>query len=508
MFEHGFPPYWSTLKKLIWLVGTGIAGGAKWITLTGSIVSFVAKKVASILGLTVTITPQQDLHGQDAPYPAGGKGNIFDGIVEIGGISTSSGGDIAQTDRQRTKNYIPVSENTDYYFYRSTAAAHSVYCYDSSKVLQSYHDLGTANGVFTTPEGTSFIRFIIRSTDLTDNVAVNYPSSITTYSPYSNICPIIGWTGATVERTGKNLFDISTAAFKKWRLDSNSFATLADSTSTITFSVEGDEVTISNTVAYCGIGVVIGAVDYDRIASVPSSIGGAVQFWSAYEDGATRISTGAISCTIPANTSGFLALRHDTTGSVTTKVQLEEGSTATDYEPYQGTTLSVDWTDEAGTVYDGALDVDNGILTVDMISVDISTLNFSISSPEQHIFRSDSLKTDIKPAASGYGLANALCSAFWQKAWNPISSSDNGAFGIATSESAAKGRVVFIDHRYSTVEDFIAGNQGVQLVYELAEPITIQLTPQQISTLAGENNIWSNASDSVSVTIPSNIIVT
>ena len=36
---------------------------------------------------------------------------------------------------------------------------------------------------------------------------------------------------------------------------------------------------------------------------------------------------------------------------------------------------------------------------------------------------------------------------------------------------------------------------GVQLVYELAEPITIQLTPNQVNSLYGVNNLWADSGD-------------
>ena len=36
---------------------------------------------------------------------------------------------------------------------------------------------------------------------------------------------------------------------------------------------------------------------------------------------------------------------------------------------------------------------------------------------------------------------------------------------------------------------------GVQLCYELATPIEITLTPTQIDTLLGENNIWADTGD-------------
>ena len=67
MFERGFPPYWSTLKKLIWLVGSGVAGGAAWRTLTGAIVSFIASKAKPINSLTVTLEPQQEGTGDPSP---------------------------------------------------------------------------------------------------------------------------------------------------------------------------------------------------------------------------------------------------------------------------------------------------------------------------------------------------------------------------------------------------------------------------------------------------------
>ena len=47
----------------------------------------------------------------------------------------------------------------------------------------------------------------------------------------------------------------------------------------------------------------------------------------------------------------------------TQNCQLELGSTATAYAPYNGTTYSITWQDEAGTVYGGSLDVTSGVMT-------------------------------------------------------------------------------------------------------------------------------------------------
>ena len=68
MFKHGFPPEWSTLKKLIWLVGSGIVGSTeKLATITGELVSFIANVIVPIKGLKVDIEPNQAGSGDPSP---------------------------------------------------------------------------------------------------------------------------------------------------------------------------------------------------------------------------------------------------------------------------------------------------------------------------------------------------------------------------------------------------------------------------------------------------------
>ena len=47
------------------------------------------------------------------------------------------------------------------------------------------------------------------------------------------------------------------------------------------------------------------------------------------------------------------------------KPMLVYGSTATEYEPYKGSTYTVNWETEAGTVYGGTLDVVQSAEVVD-----------------------------------------------------------------------------------------------------------------------------------------------
>lgn len=65
-------------------------------------------------------------------------------------------------------------------------------------------------------------------------------------------------------------------------------------------------------------------------------------------------------------------------------------------------------------------------------------------------------------------------------------------FGVpTTATSSADARSWLVD-------------QGCTFVYYLATPTTYQLTPQQVSTLYGQNNVWVDTGD-ISVTYQASI---
>lgn len=113
-------------------------------------------------------------------------------------------------------------------------------------------------------------------------------------------------------------------------------------------------------------------------------------------------------------------------------VQVELGSTATAYEPYQGETYDITFPSEAGTVYGGSLDVTTGMLTVDRAQI-------------------ASYAGDTLPST-----------------WI----SDRDVYSAGATPTT-----------------------GAQVVYELATSQTYQLTPTEIRTLLGQNNIWADTGD-------------
>lgn len=57
------------------------------------------------------------------------------------------------------------------------------------------------------------------------------------------------------------------------------------------------------------------------------------------------------------------------------------------------------------------------------------------------------------------------------------------------------GQMYFNNLAYTEVTDFKSAMDGVDLVYKLATPQTYQLTPTQVKSLLGQNNVWADTGD-------------
>ena len=192
-------------------------------------------------------------------------------------------------------------------------------------------------------------------------------------------------------------------------------------------------------------------------------------------------------------------------------IQLEEGSTATSYLPYSNICPISGWTeanvvvspttdaedgqtyniqfkdgDNPLAVYGGTLDVISGRLTVDRAYVDLGTRTWS-QIIRNGILYFYNIITDIKP---GSNVAYAINSHYPKSVGTPLDNS----FSVGWEYLGTKAFCIR-DDSYSSVPDFSTAMNGVQLVYELANPITYQLTPTQVKSLLGSNNVWCDTGD-------------
>ena len=164
---------------------------------SGEIVSFETDSENVFTKLQVDLEPVQDLNGYDKPWVGGAGKNKWDEQWENGRIGTT--GENQSGNGIRSKNYISVSPSTQYHGVSGTytgASSITVFYYDTNKDFISLENKFGMSVNFTTPNNCYYMRFnIMTSVAITiynHDIAINYPSTVTTYSPYSNICPISG----------------------------------------------------------------------------------------------------------------------------------------------------------------------------------------------------------------------------------------------------------------------------------------------------------------------------
>lgn len=276
-----------------------------------------------------------------------------------------------------------------------------------------------------------------------------------------NVRPISGWSAVNVRRTGKNLIDAVFSQLNTNTLLSNAFSLKAG---TYTLSLK------YNGTPPWGIYVRKG-----KTANAPSIKPG--------------YNTTKLTFTIETDCPEVCITMYYINGitvSEVTDIQLELGSTATAYEPYSGTTLTVDWSSEAGTVYGGTLDVTTGVLTVDRVEVTVGNSGWTYYS--QYIYRTFSDKAT--PPSIGSAQYPLLCSAL---PYDGVKYANQFA-DVCVAQSLNQN-IYIKDISCTSEAEYYAKYSNAVIVYYLATPITYQLTPQQITALQGENNLWADSGD-------------
>jgi hypothetical protein len=182
------------------------------------------------------------------------------------------------------------------------------------------------------------------------------------------------------------------------------------------------------------------------------------------------------------NSAAYLVVFYYSSNSDTISESEMEASLIV-YETNKETVVSVDWESAAGTVYDGALDLTTGALSVTVRMIKISDVTWIYDNNG----RFHSNRTDMKSysaARTGYVLSSHYLTI------------DDGRSGSAVPDlsvfTGASGTVYITDSRYDNAEDFVSAMGDAQIVYELANPRTYQLTPQQMATLPGYNGVWAD----------------
>ena len=164
-------------------------------------------------------------------------------------------------------------------------------------------------------------------------------------------------------------------------------------------------------------------------------------------------------------------------------------------------TTSIDWTDIAGTMYGGYVDLISGELVQEFKQCKINELSWIYESNGKCFMSGKNTPNDILKDKSLLG------SYIRSNYYTPIDGYGSAAtyankqdYSISLYAPSDQYRAVIKDSRFTDVSSFLSAMGDTYVWYRLAEPtVTYQLTPQQLTTLRGINNIWSSANGEVEI---------
>jgi len=503
------------------------------ITLSGPFVSFIdGAPDQPVVSLKADINPEQDLHGYEYPWIGGTGKNLAD-ASKVYSVSSGTASYDSATDSiiaSGSASYaaasisVPLKAGTTYVF-----SAHGVPNDESATWRTGLRigsestltkNSGTKTGeadtsfTYTASEDVSgkFVLFINYSSEalsesrtiVFSKVQVETGSEVTAYEPYSNICPIEGVSAVNVTRLGKNL--VRSNGYNSNTVHGVTFVKNSDGSYTAngTNDLSSGGGVVNACYSRMAVFDDLPAGDYYFTGGVLPADKANVFMWDMTANAAPKKWDGVTDCDA---TSGNLAqfkvveghqymmrfrIRFSQTAENLTAYPMVCQAFETDptYEEYNNTVYTVQLGD---AVYRGTLDATTGLLTATMKYMELTgSETYSISD----------ISRLISIARAAYDTAKSsgkIISDRFKR--NSVTSSP---FGSVYISSASSGIIQFTnsDNRFADADAFKAwvteqytAGTPVQICYELAEPITIQLTPQQITTLLGRNTFWADTGD-------------
>lgn len=486
-------------------------------TASGAIANFQTPLAIPLVKTKFDVNAKQDLHGYDHPWPAGGGKNLlpFENVLTEGWSRTNSGitaeysngiMHVYGTNELNAWNNIVVFNdiwrNSEI---RLPAGTYSIP--DHLVVRISEDNIGYSNkGGTVIYNNPIYVRGFYISVPANYTVDWHVPMMFvygsvipTTYEPYSNICPITGHTEANIVRTGKNLLSPTLYKGLNYNPTVGTTVTLTESPKQLTDNHDGtfSISTTANWETFCMI-VPIKSTTYYR-KTVISSNGalGTTEVWldknlkviSTYNNtDTTQTKKGLLS--IPNNASYFawvITNRAVANSTFTiTQPQLELGSTATDYEPYAGTEVTVQF---GQTIYKGVLDAKNSKVILTSKGVKIQD-KYWIYLSSYSCFQTTI--SDVKRNTSATAVLEGLmCEAYANR-----TPQQAGSGNINGSIAGLNDAIRIKDLAYDNPTDFVNAMGDYLIVYPIAEPIIIDLPDgEPINTLLGTNNIYADTGD-------------
>ncbi|MBP5597829.1 MAG: hypothetical protein J6Y02_20845 [Pseudobutyrivibrio sp.] len=305
-----------------------------------------------------------------------------------------------------------------------------------------------------------------------------------------NPIPINGYSSANITRCGVNLWGGETLA--------NDFSEVADYTKdtvnkTFTFShrVGADQTIIDGTrfkpnTQYTFIFRYTAISENSSLRIVYSDNSRTAITFPTANTKSDVVVTSTASKTIVAvimsyYTDGLTTVYYDESGLFEGVVTLD------DFTPYNGDTVTIAFSQ---TVYGGVLDVTRGKAHVTHKIVDLGDLNWINENDTQTgLCRSNAQFTDC------VWHSVMICSAYNYNSTISYNGLSDGDIALTNSESIPLLRIRNTDYSTYTNAQIKEAVTGMKLVYQTKTPFDIDLTPEVISAIVGENNVFADCGD-------------
>lgn len=425
------------------------------------------------MDVSMAIEPVQDLHGYANPW-VGGAGKNLCPIDHVDFTAVSTWVNLSNTAASSVTSGTKVHLTAGTYYVSLTEVT-NMNTFQMFDAEGNYLRNGGSGSFTLASEQDTYIRFKPSNTSTATkfNIQLETGSSATTWTPYSNICPISGWDKAEVTRTGKNLLDDSNikrgyySADKIWNAHNNYI--------TYEMNLPAGAYTFSSDLDTCYI----------------------LRYFIGDTATTTSATQSSVSFTLTTADTFAVCIRKTTSSdisSLTPKSMIEKGSSATTYEAYSSTVYTIPFNTD---VYGGSLAVNKdgtGTLVVDRASSKVSDFTWTYSTNSSVFYVENSGASTIPfttpPKSTGYsGISSAYQN--FVEGWSTFKVRNSG-FQISNSGFGSKGSLLVKDTRYDNVSDFTNAMANETFVYPLSTPLTYTIPAPVIRSLLGTNNVWAD----------------
>ena len=471
-------------------------------TAEGNPISITDASGLSAKSCEVAMNPIQDLHGQSAPYPAGGGKNK----LEINITTTTNNGVTFTVNTDSDGNVIsivcngtPISGNANLQI-----GINKVRGYDS--ILNGAPSGGSLSTFLLYISGTTIYDFgdgvNIPSSETNANITISIRSGYTannlvfkpmirlttetdaTFVPYSNICPISGRDSVVLHHPqNKNLFGDYTS---QSGMDINSSGEIVSGANYNVYKlrVTNKQYVLSFLESATSSGYHARILARDKNDTDYSPVFVRQVTYNATTD---KLTLSVDLSTLTDVGYIYVALRKSTSN-----IQLEYETTATDYIAYSSVTHTATF---PTTVYGGKLDFvsGKGLREYSLIAYN-GTENWSLSDTP-HVFY-------ISISSIFQNESILIC--------NKYKGLGNGSSGSMNNNEIRRNRnannLLVRDDRADTVEEFkaLCVAENINVVYYRNTPVEITLTTETIELLKGNNTLWTDG-DSVKLVYSADI---